>query len=301
MSGIEGSVGQNGDNLERDVRYVQRVLNQFDLAPLRPLAEDGRASSLTITAIRHFQSRYVGMASPDGRIDPGGRTLRRLMQGSSERGTGESPETRKADRELRSRMVDPRVKETEVTRVIIDKLVPHLSQVRARIIAGYLSDSDQFWKVNYHWEYLLGMVDHALTLPLEAKDRQGLQNIRSGLLSCKPNPASGYTSGPVGKPEDSSSLEEISARHKQLSGLKQSFAKLVTSADLKSKSQKSGQCFDLAAAPVAAPGTSKHGKGYAIDIEGDNGAIKSVCNGRGATLVFDEKSHVHVEFKNGAA
>ena len=39
--------------------------------------------------------------------------------------------------------------------------------------------------------------------------------------------------------------------------------------------------------------------GYALDIEGDNAAIKSLCKGLGATLVFDEKSHVHVEFKNG--
>ncbi len=36
-----------------------------------------------------------------------------------------------------------------------------------------------------------------------------------------------------------------------------------------------------------------------IHIEGDNSAIKSLCKGLGATLVFDEKSHVHVEFKNG--
>lgn len=59
--------------------------------------------------------------------------------------------------------------------------------------------------------------------------------------------------------------------------------------------------FDLAAAPVASPGRSKHGGGYAIDIQGDNHAIKSVCKARGATLVFDEQSHVHVEFKNGVA
>ena len=59
--------------------------------------------------------------------------------------------------------------------------------------------------------------------------------------------------------------------------------------------------FDLAAAPVASPGKSKHGSGYALDIQGDNAAIKSLCSGLGATLVFDEKSHVHVEFKNGVS
>ena len=62
---------------------------------------------------------------------------------------------------------------------------------------------------------------------------------------------------------------------------------------------KPSEAWDLAAAPLAKPGTSKHGTGYAFDIHGDNVLIKSICSGLGATLVFDEKSHVHVEFKQG--
>src|SRR5688572_20733276 len=50
---IEGSVGQNGDNLEDDVRLVQGLLNRQDLAPLSPIKEDGRIDSATIEAIRH--------------------------------------------------------------------------------------------------------------------------------------------------------------------------------------------------------------------------------------------------------
>jgi hypothetical protein len=46
---------------------------------------------------------------------------------------------------------------------------------------------------------------------------------------------------------------------------------------------------------------STHSTGYALDIQGDNGAIKSTCKGHGTTLVFDEKSHVHVEFADGVA
>jgi len=118
-------------------------------------------------------------------------------------------------------------------------------------------------------------------------------------MGCKPDPSSGYTSSPVGKPEDRSSVEDVNKRHKVLSSAKQTFSKVTDSADLKKKSNKSGKSFDLATAPVAPPGTSKHGTGYALDIEGDNGTIKSLCKGLGATLVFDEKSHVHVEFKNG--
>jgi len=299
MSRIEKSVGQDGDNLEPDVRLVQQLLNRQDLAPLAKLKEDGRNGPSTIEAIRHFQARCVGMSSPDGRVDPDGRTFRKLNVGSDERGTGESPETRKADRAARAEHVDPRVNETAVTTRIIDGLVPRFSDVRAKIIAGFLSDSDQFWKVNYHWEYLLQMVEHSLTLRLEDADKKELQNIRSNLRGCPPDPTSGYTSSPVGKPEDRSTAEDANKRYKVLVSAKQSFGKVTDRANLKTKSNKGGKAFDLAAAPVAPPGTSKHGTGYALDIEGDNGAIKSLCKGLGATLVFDEKSHVHVEFKNG--
>lgn len=299
MSQIEGSVGQNGDNLERDVRVVQQLLNRQDLAPLTRISEDGRVGSSTIEAIRHFQTRYLGVASPDGRVDPGGRTIRKLTSGSTERGTGESPETRKADRDLRADRVDPRVKETAVTTRIIDNLVPRMGNLRAKIIAGYLSDSDQFWKVNYHWEYLLQMVEHSLTLPVEDADKNDLLGIRSTLTGCKPDPAMGYTSSPVGKPEDRTSADDAIRRYNVLVSAKQAFGRTTNRAGLKGKSRKSPTMFDLAAAPVARPGTSKHGSGYALDIGGDNGSIKSLCNGLGATLVFDEKSHVHVEFKNG--
>jgi len=65
------------------------------------------------------------------------------------------------------------------------------------------------------------------------------------------------------------------------------------------ENHKPSEAWNLAAAPLARPGSSKHGTGYALDIHGDNALIRSVCSSLGATLVFDEKSHVHVEFKQG--
>lgn len=302
MAKITGSVGSNGDNLSEDVLCVQRLLNRHDLSPLQRLEEDGRAGPRTVECIRHFQTRYLGMNAPDGRVDPDGRTLRKLDSGGGAAPlprTGENAETRRVDREARAQFVDGRVKETAVTTRIIDALMPRFAQVRARVIAGYLSDTDQFWKVNYHWEYLLDMATHAMTLPVEEAHAQRLSALKGALLACKPNPSSGYTSGPVGKPEDDSSMESMLRRHQILSQQKREFATLTEEARLKEKSRRTPRAFDLAAAPVARPGTSKHGTGYALDIEGDNSAIKSTCQGLGATLVFDEKSHVHVEFKNG--
>jgi len=302
MSGIQGSVGQNGDNVEADVRTVQGLLNRQDLSPLAKIAEDGRIGPRTIEAIRHFQTRYLNINSPDGRVDPDGRTFRKLAAGpSTERGTGESTETRAADRGARADRVDPRVKETPLTTRIIDALIPKLGNTRAKIIGGFLSDSDQFWKVNYHWEYLLEMVDHSMTLPIDDATRSDLQTIKSSLIGTKPDPSSGYTTSPVGRPEDRSDPEDVERRYKVLVAQKDAFGKLTDRAGLKQKSRKSPTTFDLAAAPVAPPGKSKHGTGYALDIEGDNPAIKTLCSSVGATLAFDEKSHVHVEFKNGVS
>jgi peptidoglycan hydrolase-like protein with peptidoglycan-binding domain len=301
MPRIEASVGHEATNRDDDVRTVQQLLNRQDLAPLAKLKEDGRSGPATVEAIRHFQSRCVGMSSPDGRVDPDGRTFRRLAGGSGERGTGQSPETRRADRIARAERVDPRVKENGLTTAIIDRLVPHLAGCRARIISGYLSDADLFWKLNYHWEYLLQMVDHSLTLPVDDRFAKELQTLASGLRACAPTPASGYTSGALGKPEDRSTLDEVKQRHRSVSSAKASFKRVVVAGDLKAKSRKAAHAFDLACAPVAFPGTSKHGSGYALDIEGDNSSIKSICNSHGATLVFDEQSHVHVEFRNGVA
>jgi hypothetical protein len=306
MASIRESVGQGGVNLPADVRKVQRLLNEHGLPPLRSLDTDGIAGQATITAIRHFQSVRVGMKNPDGRVDPSGRTWRKLRDVRPNNAPPESkprvetPATRQADRKARRGFVRPQVKERPITTKIIDAILPHFQGVRAVVISGYLSDADLFWKVNYHWEYLLWMVDHALTLGVSDQYKTGLKNIRSALLSCKPDPDVGYRESPtLGKPEDRSSLERFDLRHKVLRQKKRWFKKIVEAADLKRKSIRGPRAFDLAAAPVAHPGTSKHSTGYALDIQGDNPRIKAISKKLGATLIFDEKSHVHVEFKNG--
>lgn len=84
MALIGGSVGAGGKNESRDVKVVQRLLNKHSLPPLRDLTVDGKAGPNTIDAIRHFQSVVVKMRSPDGRVDPGGKTIRRLNHGADD-------------------------------------------------------------------------------------------------------------------------------------------------------------------------------------------------------------------------
>ena len=80
---ISMSVGRNGVNRWEDVRTVQILinLNMEKLASPGPLAENGLIGSRTIGAVEEFQRRVVGLANPDGRVDPNGRTLRGLREG----------------------------------------------------------------------------------------------------------------------------------------------------------------------------------------------------------------------------
>jgi hypothetical protein len=71
---IRDSVGQGGRNFPDDVGKIQCLLNANGARP--PLVVDKIVGPKTIRAIRNFQSGF--MRTSDGRVDPGGRTLKNL-------------------------------------------------------------------------------------------------------------------------------------------------------------------------------------------------------------------------------
>ena len=71
---ISGSVGRGGKNGKADTRKIQGLLNA--IFPATPLQTDGLCGARTIRRIERFQRRFS--KKPDGRVDPGGRTLKRL-------------------------------------------------------------------------------------------------------------------------------------------------------------------------------------------------------------------------------
>jgi hypothetical protein len=71
---IHAPVGAGGTNESGDVRVVQDLLNR---AADAGLAVDGECGPLTTTAITDYQKRFLRRA--DGRVDPDGQTLRRLV------------------------------------------------------------------------------------------------------------------------------------------------------------------------------------------------------------------------------
>jgi len=81
MATISANVGKDATNSPEDVRTVQQLLNQniLRLAPLKPCAVSGICDSQTIALIEQFQRVVLGFTDPDGRVDPGGRTLTALQ------------------------------------------------------------------------------------------------------------------------------------------------------------------------------------------------------------------------------
>ena len=78
---INASVGRGGVNARGDVLAVQVLLNINRAADAAPIAVDGGYGEETGRAIAAFQTRSMGAADPDGRVDPGGRTLSQLRAG----------------------------------------------------------------------------------------------------------------------------------------------------------------------------------------------------------------------------
>lgn len=91
---ISASVGKGGKNNQEDVKIVQELLNDFtSMCGYKKLDVDGLIGPKTLTAIKEFQEKAVGMKSADSRIDPSGDSFKTLTGGAKK---AES-ENKKAD------------------------------------------------------------------------------------------------------------------------------------------------------------------------------------------------------------
>jgi hypothetical protein len=79
---IQASVGAPpAANYRADVEIVQRLLNEHATrVGYPPLRVDGGVTPQMVQAIRTFQLKVVGMHMPDGRVDPGGKSLLKLNE-----------------------------------------------------------------------------------------------------------------------------------------------------------------------------------------------------------------------------
>lgn len=80
---LAGSVGRNGKNFPSDVRLIFALFNK--ILPV-PLAVGDQCSTELIQAIFDFQKTFL--SSPDGRIDVGGSTWRKLSAAAAGQDSG---------------------------------------------------------------------------------------------------------------------------------------------------------------------------------------------------------------------
>jgi len=212
----------------------------------------------------------------------------------------------KLNQHTRLSFVNPKVKENGITTAIIDLVFPFFPK-DTECISGYIDVRNQYWKVNYHWDILVARIDEFLATPkIETKLMSAARAIRQVLMTNPPTPSTGYKDDKeMGATLDVSAADVIEARHKSLLQSKKDFrmvlikAKIITQATEFTNPPQKEKKWWLSVARVAPPGKSTHGLGSALDIKGkENLKIVKICQELGATMVFPESSHIHVEFKD---
>ncbi len=79
MDKIISSVGRDGTNRSADVKIVQKLLNTQKISGVTiPLKVDGKIGSKTTARIEKFQKEILKIVRPDGRVDPNGKTFKKL-------------------------------------------------------------------------------------------------------------------------------------------------------------------------------------------------------------------------------
>ena len=78
---ISGPVGKGGANKPADVKIVKALLNTYRRSKDQPvLTADVAGGDTLATHIESFQKEKLNSPKPDGRVDPGGKTLTGLIQ-----------------------------------------------------------------------------------------------------------------------------------------------------------------------------------------------------------------------------
>jgi len=78
--GITKSVGRGGMNLPADVATVRQLLAGFVKRTGKPPLATGLMDQRTIDTIVEYQKTVMQLRVPDGRVDPGGKTLASLIR-----------------------------------------------------------------------------------------------------------------------------------------------------------------------------------------------------------------------------
>jgi hypothetical protein len=280
-----------------EVKKIQKLLNSR-LKPSPKLSENGDFDAATEEAVKAFQKQE--RLKPDGIV--GKNTLGALSKdgsggASKSAGVLEKP----ADAHTsRSSFVDSKVKENALSKAIIDKIYPYFPK-KYKVISAYLSASDLYWKVNYHWDAMRVWLEYAKDHEeMKPDEKKQLDEFYKRLMSNKPSKPGHFKVNKIGEPEDASSEKTIEQRCTTLQKLKKELAAYSSKQQFAKKKMKQQEVLKYALNPLALPKKSNHVHGWALDIAGDINGAAEIAKKLGATLAFKEMTHCHCEFKNGA-
>ena len=198
-------------------------------------------------------------------------------------------------------LVHSGVRYLPLTKKIIKALMPYFPRGTV-VTTGYLSERDQYWRVNFHWAYMQYVIKQA-----NARDdvpkatKTALAKVVDQLWNNAPTRARNvnYISS-KSLTADKSKLSTQVARWRLVNRCKLAMKQAVGKDKEANRAVRRVRgSWGMATARLARPGRSKHGCGYAVDIAGNRPLIRRVCRALGATVRYDEESHVHVEFGRG--
>jgi hypothetical protein len=206
-----------------------------------------------------------------------------------------------ANHQSRASFVGPMVGENAKTTQILDTIWPYFNQ-GDQVIAGFMTDAQLTWKINFHWDEILWTCDKVSAMDVSEDCKTQLEDLASGLMAFAPDPGKGaYLPNPPGVPVDKSTPEAFSARYHAVKDAKPRLHAILDTAGILTKYPKTsepGRSFHNACDFVKPPATSKHGEGYALDIKGDEDRIVAAAAKVGMTGQAKE-AYTHVEFAGG--
>ena len=290
------SVYKNGSSGPA-VKEIQKLLNKA-LKPSPNLEEDGEFGAATEAAVKAYQKK--SSLKPDGIV--GQETLTALRDGSKPGGRAPATDGKgpPADAHTsRGSFVDTQVKENAVTTKIIDQIYRYFPK-KYKVISGYLTPSDLYWKVNYHWDAMRVWLEYAKESSAMSDEQQKkLKELYQTLMSNPPSASGHFKVNKIGEPVDTSSQSKIEERCKTLQKIKADLKAYSKAQGFESMNMQHKNVLKYALNPLALPGKSNHVHGWALDISGDIAGAAEIAKKLGATLAFKEETHCHCEFKGG--
>jgi hypothetical protein len=205
-----------------------------------------------------------------------------------------------ADRHTnRGTFVDSQVKENPVTTKIIDQIYCWFPK-KYKVVSGYLSASDLYWKVNYHWDAMRVWLEYAKDNDeLRKEEQKKLNQIFDTLMSNSPSQTGHYKVNKIGEPVDTSSESTVERRCRTVQKIKSDLAAYARKHAFASRNLSRKNLLRYALNPLVMPTQSNHIYGWALDISGDVAGAASIAKSLGATLAYQELTHCHCEFKHG--